>query len=315
MEITPLLSHKEVAMHNLKLTLAYDGTDFRGWQIQPGQPTIQGELTDVVQQLTQERLNLQGAGRTDAGVHAWGQVVSFKTHSELAPEGFLRGCNALLPPSIRVRAAEEVSPNFHARWRALAKTYVYSIYRGAVVPPFRWRYLLHVPQELDFAAMAEAARCFEGERDFTTFSTSTGSEEEDREQTMVRHVFRSELMVRRTGGGSFDVHPDINGDLNAGDLNAVSGEPQRPAQSPHECPDEWLYVIRGSSFLRYMVRKIVGTLIQVGRGRLPAGEIPALLEKRDRACSGPTAPPHGLCLQSVEYRDPTASLTNKYRSA
>lgn len=293
-------------MHNLKLTVAYDGTDFRGWQIQPGQPTIQGVLTEVMQQLTQERLNLQGAGRTDAGVHAWGQVVSFKTHSELAPEEFLRGCNALLPPSIRVRQAEEVSPDFHARWMAQAKTYVYSIYRGAVVPPFRWRYVLHVPQELDFAAMAEGARCFEGERDFTTFSASTGSEEEDRDQTMMRHVFRSELMVRPVGAGSLDINPDFNADVDV-DLGAISGQPPRAGA----CPVEWLYVIRGSSFLRYMVRKIVGTLIQVGRGRLPAGEIPALLEKRDRACSGPTAPPHGLCLQSVEYPDPTASLAGK----
>jgi tRNA pseudouridine38-40 synthase len=277
-------------MHNIKLTVAYDGTDFRGWQIQPGQPTIQGLLTDVVQQLTQERMNLQGAGRTDAGVHAWGQVVSFKTHSELSPEEFRRGCNALLPPSIRVREAEEVGPDFHARWMAQAKTYAYSIYRGSVVPPFRWRYVLHVPQELDFAAMAGAARYFEGERDFTSFSASTGSEEEDRDQTMIRSVFCSELIDRSSGSGS-------------GQSNSISDQQQ--------CPEEWVYRIRGSSFLRYMVRKIVGTLLLVGRGRLPAGEIPDLLERRDRSCSGPTAPPHGLCLQSVEYPDPTASLLGK----
>jgi tRNA pseudouridine38-40 synthase len=277
-------------MHNIKLTIAYDGTDFRGWQIQPGQPTIQGLLTDVVQQLTQERSNLQGAGRTDAGVHAWGQVVSFKTHSELAPAEFQRGFNALLPASIRVREAEEVGPDFHARWMAQAKTYVYSIHRGAVVPPFRWRYVLHVPQELDSAAMAEAARHFEGEHDFTSFSASTGSEEEDRDQTMIRSVFCSELIDGSSGGGS-------------GQSNSISD--QRP------CPEECVYRIRGSSFLRYMVRKIVGTLLLVGRGRLPAGEIPNLLDRRDRSCSGPTAPPHGLCLQSVEYPDPTASLLGK----
>lgn len=280
-------------MHNIKLTVAYDGTDFHGWQIQPGQPTIQGVLTDVAQQLTQERLNLQGAGRTDAGVHAWGQVVSFKTRSELPPEEILRGCNALLPPSIRVREAEEVSPEFHARWMALAKTYIYRIYRGSVVPPFRWRYVLHVPQELNFAAMAEAARYFQGEHDFTSFSASTGSEEEDHDQTMTRSVFRSELIDR---GGH-------NGASEFVDLNAVSG--QQP------CPAEWVYVVRGRSFLRYMVRKIVGTLIQVGRHRLLPGEIPHLVEKRDRACSGPTAPAQGLCLQSVEYPDPTASLLGK----
>jgi tRNA pseudouridine38-40 synthase len=281
-------------MHNIKLTVAYDGTDFRGWQIQPGQPTIQGSLTEVLQQLTQERLILLGAGRTDAGVHAWGQVVNFKTYSELAPEEFLRGGNALLPASIRIREAEEVGLDFHARWRAQAKTYAYSIYRGAVVPPFRWRYVLHVPQDLDFAAMAEAARYFEGERDFTSFSASTGSEEEDRDQTMVRCIFRSEL---------------IAGPAADGFCRSYSLADQK--RCPEECPEEWAYVIRGSSFLRYMVRKIVGTLLQVGRGRRSPGDIPHLLERRDRACSGPTAPPDGLCLQSVEYPDPGASLIGK----
>jgi tRNA pseudouridine38-40 synthase len=278
-------------MHNIKLTVAYDGTDFRGWQIQPGQPTIQGLLTEVIQQLAQERLNVQGAGRTDAGVHAWGQVVNFKTNSELAPEELRRGCNALLPPSIRIREAEEVGPDFQARRMARAKTYVYSIYRGAVVPPFLCRYVLHVPQKLDFTAMAQAARYFEGERDFTSFSASTGSEEEDRDQTMIRSIFRSELID-----------------------HACSGSTTSTLICDHRLrPDEWLYVIRGSSFLRYMVRKIVGTLLKVGRGRLPASEIPDLLERRDRRCSGPTAPPHGLCLQSVEYPDPTISLGDKTR--
>jgi tRNA pseudouridine38-40 synthase len=283
-------------MHNIKLTVAYDGTEFHGWQIQPGQPTIQGVLTDVVQQLTQERPNLQGAGRTDAGVHAWGQVVSFKTRSELAPAEILRGCNALLPPAIRVREAEEVSPEFHARWLAQAKTYSYAIYRGCVVPPFLWRYVLHIPQELDFAAMAKAARFFQGEHDFTSFSASTGSEDEDRDQTMTRCVFRSELL-------------DRTGNATVGGFHEVS-----PISDSMQCLGEWVYVVRGSSFLRYMVRKIVGTLIQVGRRRLSPGDIPDLLEKRDRACSGPTAPPQGLCLQSVEYPDPTASLLGKGRA-
>lgn len=276
-------------MHNIKLTVAYDGTDFRGWQVQPGQPTIQGTLGDVLLQLTQQRPTLQGAGRTDAGVHAWGQVVSFKTPSELTPGELLRGCNALLPPSIRVRSAEEVGPNFHARWMARAKTYTYSIYRGPVVPPFLWRYTLHLPQELDFAAMAEAARFFEGEHDFTSFSASTGSEDEDREQTMVRCVFQSEV-VR---------------------ASSPSGVPESSDAGNPVSREEWVYRIRGSSFLRYMVRKIVGTLIWAGRGRLSAAEIPRLLERRDRACSGPTAPPQGLCLQAVEYPDPTASLLGK----
>ena len=155
-------------MHNIKLTVAYDGTDFRGWQIQPGQPTIQGLLTDVVRQLTQERLTLQGAGRTDAGVHAWGQVVSFKTRSELAPEELQRGCNALLPPSIRVREAEEVGPDFHARWGAGENLCLFDLpglRRSAIPLALR----LACSAGLDFAGMAQAARCFEGERDFTSF--------------------------------------------------------------------------------------------------------------------------------------------------
>lgn len=279
-------------MHNLKLTVAYDGTDFKGWQIQPGHPTIQGLLNDVVHQLTQERLMVNGAGRTDSGVHAWGQVVSFKTHSEIAPKEFMRGCNALLPASIRVREAEEVEPDFHARWMAKTKTYVYSIYKGAVVPPFIWRHVLHVPQELDFDGMAEAAAYFLGEKDFRSFSASTGSEEEDREQTMVRCVFRSELLR----------------------CSSSTGFPRSESMSDQSsCAQEWIYVIRGSSFLRYMVRKIVGTLLQVGHGRLPARDIPKLLERRDRSCSGPTAAAHGLCLESVEYPDPTASLNGKSR--
>jgi tRNA pseudouridine38-40 synthase len=274
-------------MRNMKLTIAYDGTDFRGWQIQPGQPTIQGLLTDVVRQLTQDSVTVQGAGRTDAGVHAWGQVVSFKTRSALAPQELRRGCNALLPPSIRVRDAEEVGPDFHARWAAQAKTYTYSIYRGAIVPPFRWRYVLHVPQELNFAAMAKAAGYFEGERDFTSFSASTGSVEGDKDRTMVRSVFRSEIIDL-----SASAPPDISGSL----------------CGRQACSEEWVYVIRGTSFLRYMVRKIIGTILHVGRGRIAVSDIPILLEKRDRSCCGPTAPPHGLCLQSIEYPDPTDSL-------
>ena len=117
-------------MRNIKLTLAYDGTDFSGWQIQPGQSTIQGTLADVLEKLTQTRPVIQGAGRTDAGVHAAGQVANFTTESQMSPEDFLRACNALLPPSIRVLDSAEAAPGFHARWDALAKMYRYRIFRG-----------------------------------------------------------------------------------------------------------------------------------------------------------------------------------------
>jgi tRNA pseudouridine38-40 synthase len=257
-------------MQNIRLTLAYDGTDFSGWQIQPGQPTIQGALSDVLENLTRQRLQIQGAGRTDAGVHAAGQVANFKTQSELSAGEFQRAFNALLPPSIRVVAAEEAAPDFHSRWTAVAKTYRYRIFRGRVVPPFLWRYVQHDPFPLDFGAMAEAAREFEGEHDFTSFAASTGSEEDDRERTMTRVIYGSEM------------------------VRAICEELPSPAE-------EWVYRVRGKSFLRYMVRKIVGTLVEVGRGKLRPEDMQKLFDTRDRSKSGPTMPPQGLCLAEVEY--------------
>jgi tRNA pseudouridine38-40 synthase len=275
-------------MYNIKLTLAYDGTDFHGWQVQPGQPTVQGCLADILQRLTGEPVVAHGAGRTDAGVHAWGQTASFKTQSELTPGEFARGLNALLPPAIRVRSVEEVAPDFHARWQAQAKTYLYRIHRGGVVPPFHWRYVLHDPYPLDFAAMAEAARAVEGQHDFVSFAASSGSEEVDQDRTTLRSVYRSEMLASGM---------------------QTSGLPL-PDCLPWPLPglDEWVYVIRGKSFLRHMVRKIVGTLLEVGRGRLRPSDIPRILEARDRTLSGPTASPQGLCLVSVEYPDPANSL-------
>jgi tRNA pseudouridine38-40 synthase len=277
-------------MHNIKLTLAYDGTDFRGWQIQPGQPTVQGLLAETLGKITQERVILHGAGRTDAGVHAWGQVASFKTPKEMPADEFMRALNALLPASVRIRDAAEVGPSFHARWQAEAKTYHYRIYRGTVVPPWLHRYVLHDPYPLDFEAMAEAARLFEGEHDFTTFVASTGSEEVDRERTMVRRIFRSE-MVRLTPAAKCERVPFLG-----------MGE-----------GGEWVYVVRGRSFMRNMVRKIVGTLHDVGRGRISPADIPCLIESRDRSRSGMTAWAQGLCLMSVEYPDPENSLPESSR--
>ncbi len=262
-------------MRNIKLTLAYDGTDFSGWQSQPGHPTIQGVLTDVLEKLTQTRPMIQGAGRTDAGVHAAGQVANFKSHSELSAGDFQRACNALLPPSIRVLTAAEAAPDFHARWNAVAKTYRYTIFRGRIVPPFLWRYVQHDPYPLDFAAMAEAARRFEGQHDFTSFAASTGSEEADRDREMNRLIYRSEMLQTCSG----DVLPG------------------------HDAGQQWVYLVRGKSFLRYMVRKMVGTLVDVGRGKLSPDDIPKLFALRDRSKSGPTMPPHGLCLVEVEYPD------------
>jgi tRNA pseudouridine38-40 synthase len=266
-------------MRNIKLTIAYDGTDFSGWQAQPGQSTVQGTLTDILEKLTQRRVVICAAGRTDAGVHAAGQVVNFKTQSAMAPEEFQRSFNALLPPTIRVNSAEEVSPDFHSRWDALAKTYRYRIFRGRVVPPFLWKYVLQDTYEMDFDAMSEAARHFLGEHDFTSFAASTGSEEEDRERSTIRTIYRSDLLRVK----------DPNSSTSA---------------------EEWVYVVRGKSFMRYMVRKMLGTLLEVGRGKLALADVPELFVLRDRSKCGPTMPPHGLCLESVEYPDPANSLAS-----
>ena len=268
-------------MRNIKFTIAYDGTEFNGWQVQPGQPTVQGLLMDVLERLTQQRPMIHAAGRTDAGVHAEGQVVNFKTQSPLGAEELQRAFNALLPPSIRVNAAEEVGPDFHSRWDALAKTYRYRIFRGRVVPPFLWKYVLHDHSELDFDAMAEAARHFVGEHDFSTFSASSGSDEDDRERATLRTIYQSEW-TRAPRGNSYG-----------------AGE-------------EWVYAVRGKSFLRHMVRKMVGTLVDVGRGKLSPEDLPKLIAMRDRSKSGTTVPAQGLCLESVEYPDPANSLASRH---
>lgn len=254
-------------MRIFKLTLAYDGTDFHGWQIQTGQPTIQGALTEVLRRLTQEAIVLHGAGRTDAGVHALGQVAHFRTRSALAAAEFQRACNALLPPSIRVVAAEEVGPDFHSRWSALGKTYRYRLFRGRVVPPALWRYVLHYPFPLDEAAMSAAAARFVGAHDFTSFAASAGSEEDDRERSAVREIISAE--VARDSSG-----------------------------------EELHFTVRGKSFLRYMVRKMMGTLLEIGRGRLQAADIDRLFELPDRSKSGPTVSPQGLWMIAVEYAEP-----------
>jgi tRNA pseudouridine38-40 synthase len=253
-------------MRNFKITIAYDGTDFHGWQMQSGKPTIQGEIVKVLQQLTQEQIILHGAGRTDAGVHALGQVGSFRTQSGLSAQDFQRALNALLPSAIRIVAAEEVGPNFHARWSAIGKTYRYRLYRGRVVPPALWRYVLHYPFPLDEDAMRIAASRFVGPHDFASFAASTGSEDDDRERSTVREIYASEL-----------------------------------ARS--EDDEELVYTVRGRSFLRYMVRKMVGTLLDVGRSKLVPDDILRLYQLRDRSKSGPTVPPQGLIMVAVEHEE------------
>jgi tRNA pseudouridine38-40 synthase len=253
-------------MRYFKLTIAYDGTDFHGWQVQANKPTIQGEIVNVLQRLTQEKIVLHGAGRTDAGVHALGQVGSFRTQSHFSAEEFQRALNALLPPAIRIAGSEEVGPDFNARWSARGKIYRYRLYRGKVVPPMIWRYVLHYPFPLDEEAMRDAAARFVGMHDFASFAASTGSEDDDKERSTEREIYSTDLV--RT--------PDN---------------------------EELVFTVNGRSFLRYMVRKMVGTLLDVGRGRLSPADIERLFELRDRSKSGPTVPPQGLVMVEVQHNE------------
>jgi tRNA pseudouridine38-40 synthase len=251
-------------MHYFKLTIAYDGTDFHGWQIQVNKPTVQGEIVSVLRRLTQENIQLHGAGRTDAGVHALGQVGSFRTQSPLSAQEFQRALNALLPPTIRIVGAEETGPDFSARWSAKGKIYRYRLYRGKVVPPTHWRFVLHYPFPLNEDAMREAAARFVGTHDFSSFAASTGSEDDDKERNMQREIFSTEL--KRT-----------------------------------EDNEELWFTVHGRSFLRYMVRKMVGALLEVGRGKLTPDDIDRLYQLKDRSKSGPTVPPQGLWMVHVDH--------------
>jgi tRNA pseudouridine38-40 synthase len=251
-------------MRYFKLIIAYDGTDFHGWQMQANKPTIQGEIVGVLRRVTQEHILLHGAGRTDAGVHALGQVGSFKTQSALSAQEFQRALNALLPPTIRIVAAEEVGPDFNARWSARGKTYRYRIYRGRVVPPMIWRYVLHYPFPLDEDVMRDAAARFVGMHDFASFASSAGTEDDDKERSTEREIFSTEL------------------------VRSVNNE-------------ELVFTVKGRSFLRYMVRKVVGTLLDVGRGKLTPADIDRLYELKDRSKSGPTVPAHGLVMVEVQH--------------
>jgi len=250
-------------MRTLKLALAYDGTDFSGWQVQPETATIQGTLSTAIGRLTGEKVLPQGSGRTDAGVHALGQVATFTTESPMPAENFVKALNDILPASIRVLEASDVPPDFHARKSALAKTYHYRIYRTAICPPVLARYVWHYPYPLDEAAMSAAAATLVGEHDFSSFAA--GNPERGLDECELSNVRR-----------------------------IVSSVWERQ-------PEELVYTVCGNGFLHHMVRNLVGTFILVGKGTLKPGDLKRILDARDRSAAGATAPPTGLYLVSVEY--------------
>lgn len=242
---------------NIKITIEYDGTDYHGWQIQPGLPTIQGILTKALSKIDGQPVAVHGSGRTDAGVHARGQVASFLFQHLHSCETLLRAINGNLPPDIRVMKVEEVDESFHARFSARRKTYHYQIFTGKVLSPFLYRYVHHCTYKLDLGEMRKAIGALVGTHDFTSFTT-TFTEEID----AVRTIYRLELIEE----------------------------------------DEMLRVeITADGFLRYMVRNIVGTLIEVGRGSMGADQIERIIDGRDRTLAGPSIPAKGLTLISVDY--------------
>lgn len=248
---------------NLKLTLAYDGSPFHGWQVQPARPTVQGTLAEAIERITGEKVMPQGSGRTDAGVHALAQVATFATSSSIPSGNLVKALNSVLPDTVRVLAVDDVAEDFHARRSAKAKTYQYRIYRGDILPPFLAKYVTHHPYPLDETAMADAAQHIVGEHDFTSFAAVDPEKNLPEEgASNVRTVFSSEWSRRG---------------------------------------DELVYTVRGNGFLHHMVRNLVGTFLLVGKGTLKPADIPGILAARKRSAAGATAPAEGLYLVSVEY--------------
>jgi tRNA pseudouridine38-40 synthase len=262
-------------MTHWKLTLSYDGTGYHGWQVQPVRPTIQGTLGAALHFITGERILPQGSGRTDAGVHALAQVATFSATVPIPAENLLRALNRALPPGIRVLAAESVPESFHARHSAVRKSYEYRIFcrelsqageSAPICSPFLARYVWDCRWPLALEPMQQAAALLRGTHDFSSFAAS------DPDQT-----------ERESG----------------------SGGPNPVKTLFHsECVREnglLVYRVTGSGFLHHMVRNIVGTLAEIGRGALTPADMPRILAARDRSAAGPTAPPQGLFLVSVEY--------------
>ena len=268
---------------NLKLTLAYDGHDFAGWQVQPDRVSVQGTLVSAFEHLTGEKTLPQGSGRTDAGVHALAQTASVTIHSPIPAPNLIRALNDVLPRSIRVLAVDEMPPDFHARRSATAKTYRYRIYRGAICPPFLARYVYHHPYPLDESRMIAAASLVEGEHDFTSFAAVDPEKRNAPEKRSTPEKRKNEAPESRNDG-----HENNNV------RTIFSSSWQRQGE-------ELVYTVRGNGFLHHMVRNLVGTFLMVGKGSLSAADVRRILDLRDRSAAAATAPASGLFLVSVEY--------------
>jgi len=270
-------------MSHWKLTIAYDGSPYHGWQVQPGLPTVQGILAEAIRHITGETVLPQGSGRTDAGVHALGQIASFSLESPIPGPNLQRALNNLLPPSIRILTAEAVSAEFHARHSASRKTYEYRISTHAICPPtlapFTWNYTW----PLDRERMHQAAQHVVGTHDFTSFAAAS-----------------PDLATRKAGETEVEVDAPEMQEQSAVRTIFSSGWWR---QEEHLL----IYRVTGSGFLHHMVRNLVGTFVDAGRGRTSPDALPGILAARSRSAAGPTAPPQGLFLLEVDYSFPRES--------
>lgn len=270
----------------IAMRLAYDGTDFAGWQVQPNQRTVQVEIETGIQRLTGERVQVLSAGRTDSGVHAIGQMASFRTSATIPGPNWRAALQTVIPGDITLLDSQVVPDEFHATFSAKRKCYRYVIHTGPTVPPFLKRYTHHYRADLNVDAMREAATCLVGKHDFRSFETDWPNK-----ATSVRTI--ESLRIARGRDWSLwspqsllkgQAGPDLHGGV------ATAG-------------DQVILEITADGFLYNMVRTIVGTLIPIGRGTWPVETLHTILESQDRRVAGNTAPACGLYLVWVDYGD------------
>jgi tRNA pseudouridine38-40 synthase len=242
---------------NYKITLQFDGTHYHGWQYQtPKIKTIQGELKKALKIIAKKSIVVTGSSRTDAGVHSKGMMANFFLKIKIEPDSLMRALNSLLPEDIRVIECQAVDKSFNARFHSIKKVYIYKMFIGQTISPFKYRYFMHIPYPLNLREMRKCLKHFKGEKDFSSFTS------DDPDKKRIREI--SEIKMQ------------------------VKGE-------------EIFFTISGKSFLRYMVRNIIGTIIDVGRGKIRSQDIPVIFEAKDRRKAGQTAPARGLVLERVEY--------------
>jgi tRNA pseudouridine38-40 synthase len=282
-------------MRNIRLLLAYDGTEYHGWERQKEFRTLQQTLEQAIQSLTGEPAAVIGSGRTDAGVHAIGQVANFRSDTRHDCVTIRRALNALLPDDFRVLAAEDVAESFHATYAVKTKLYRYAMHDGPVMDPLLRRYVCHCNWPMADAAMHVAAQSLIGTHDFSSFET-TGAPRETSVRT-ITHIAVFRASPERLG---WTDAVDMSRPADTGPDPAPSGSPPSALRPPPRPPFLFLEVA-ADGFLYNMVRAIAGTLINVGRAYWSAERVGEILTACDRTVAGPTAPAHGLLLVRVDY--------------